>query len=492
MNIPIIPITAIVAVILLIVFLASRYRTVSANKAMIVTGAWTGGGLKVVKAGGTFVFPIIQQSEEISLEVYTINVQTPEVYTEQGVPLIVDGVAQVKIMGDLESIATAAEQFLGKGNDEIRMIAQETLEGHLRGTLGKLTVEEVYKDRDKFASDVQTVAVSDLSKMGLQIVSFTIRDIRDKTGYLAAVGRPQIAAVLRDAEIAEANARRDQQVAKAKANEEGTKADYIAQTNIAEAEKEKEVRMAEFKQEQDIKRAEADQAYKIQEVISLQKVKSEEMQIAIVEREKQIELETKEIQRREKQYDAEVRKKADADRYAIEQAAEADKMQKIREADAVKYRIEAEARAEAERVRLAGQATADAQKVEGLAQAEVIREKGLAEAEAKDKIAEAMKKYGEAAIAEMIVKQFPEIAQAIASPLAKTEKIVIVDQGGDGNNKGAAKVTNYVTDIISSLPETVGALTNIDLTKLIQNLTKTSTVSDDKNQNNIDKKDVQI
>ncbi|MGM9985596.1 MAG: SPFH domain-containing protein [Bacillaceae bacterium] len=467
MDIPIIPIIAAVVVLLLVAFLAFYYRTVPANKAMIVTGAMIKEGIKVVKAGGTFVFPIIQQSQNLSLEVHTINIQTPEVYTEQGVPVMVDGVAQVKVKGDIESILTAAEQFLGKSSEELCNIAQETLEGHLRAILGQMTVEEVYKNRDKFAQDVQNVAVTDLNKMGLQIVSFTIRDVKDKNGYLSALGRPQIAAVVRDAEIAEANAARDEQIAKSRASEEGKKAQFIAETNISEAEKAMEVKKAEFKKEQDMKRADADQAYKLQEAVALQKVKEQEMEIKVIERQKQIEVEEKEIMRREKQYDAEVRKKADADRYMVEQAAEADKARQIREADAHQYRIEAEAKADAERVRLAGIAKADAERVEGLAEAEVIRQKGLAEAEAKDKIAEAMKKYGEAAIAEMIIKQFPDIARAIAEPLSATDKMVIIDSG-DG--KGANKVTGYVTDLIAQLPETVGALTGVDLTKVLEKL----------------------
>jgi flotillin len=219
-----------------------------------------------------------------------------------------------------------------------------------------------------------------------------------------------------------------------------------------------EVRKSEFKKEQDIRRAEADQAYKLQEARTLQEVKKEEMQISVVEREKLIELEMKEIERREKELEATVRKQADAERYAAEQLAEAER-----------YKIEAMAKAQAEQVRLAGQANADKQRAEGAAEAEVIRMKGLAEAEAKDKIAEAMKKYGEAAIAEMIVTQFPDIARAISEPLSKTEKIVVIDSGS-GQGGGASKVTGYVTDILAKLPETVQSLTGVDLTKVLERL----------------------
>lgn len=449
---------AAVILFLLGVVFALRYRTVKADEAMIVTGAMTKEGMKIVKAGGTFVWPIVQRAEFVSLQVHTLDIRTPEVYTLHGVPVMVDGVAQIKIKGDEESIATAAEQFLGKPEEELRNIATQTLEGHLRAILGQMTVEAVYKNRDEFARNVQEVAASDLNKMGLQIVSFTIRDVRDKNGYLEALGQPQIAQVKRDAEIAKANALRDEQIAKALAMEEGKKAEYGAETNIAESAKEMEVKKAAFKMEQDVKKAEADQAYTLQQAKTLQAVKAEEMHIQVIEREKQIELEAKEIERRERELEATVRKQAEAERFAQEQRAEAER-----------YEIEARARAEAESVRLAGQANADKERAEGTAEAEVIRLKGLAEAEAKDKIAEAMRKYGEAAVAEMIINQFPDIARAISEPLAKTEKIVIVDSGG-GQGGGASRVTGYVTDLLAKMPETVEALTGADLTALVRRL----------------------
>lgn len=459
-----IPVGIVVVVILLIVVFACRYRTVKADQAMIVTGALTRDGMKIVKAGGTFVWPIVQNATFLSLQVQTLDVRTPEVYTMHGVPVMVDGVAQIKIKGDLESIATAAEQFLEKPDEELKSIATQTMEGHLRAILGRMTVEDVYRNREEFARNVQEVAASDLNKMGLQIVSFTIRDVRDKNGYLDALGQPQIASVKRDAEIAKANALRDEQIAKSKALEEGKKAEFAAETNIAEANKEMEVKKAAFKQEQDMKKAEADQAYKLQEVKTLQSVKAEEMQIQVIEREKQIELEAKEIERRERELVATVKKQAEAERFAQEQKAEAER-----------YQIEAKAKAQAEAVRLAGNANADKERAEGTAEADIIRLKGLAEAEAKDKIADALRKYGEAAIVELIIQKFPDIARAIAEPLSRTEKIVIVDSGGSGPNGGAGKVTGYVTDLLAKMPETVSALTGVDVNQLLKRLAEGST-----------------
>lgn len=452
------PIAIVVVLFILIIGFVTRYRPVPADQALIVTGA-VKNGIKVVKGGGTFVFPVIQSAVPLSLRLHTLDVKTPTVYTVQGVAVMVDGVAQIKIKGDLDSIATAAEQFLGKPAEELREIATETFEGHLRSILGTMTVEEVYRNREMLGQEVQNQAATDFAKMGLQIVSFTIKDVSDENGYLNALGRPQIANVIKEAEIAEANAIRDTQVAKAKAREEGQKADYVADTNIAEAQKEMEVKKAAFKKEQDQKKAEADQSYKLQEVITLQQVKKEEMQIAVVEREKLIELEEKEIARRERQYDAELKKKADADRYTVEQAAEAAKAKQMREAEAEQFTIEAQAKATAEKTRLEGQAEAD-----------IIRQKGLAEAEAKDRIAEAMKKYGEAAVVEMIIKQFPEIAKYIAEPLSKTEKIVVIDNGGA--NGGASKITKYATDILGNTNEAIAALTGVDIVEQLKSLQK--------------------
>ncbi|MDF2714326.1 MAG: yuaG [Paenibacillus sp.] len=433
-------IPAIVVGVIVVLGLAfwARYKTVSPDEAMIVTGSFLGNKnalidesgrrIKIVRGGGAFILPIFQKAEFLSLLSHKLDVSTPEVYTEQGVPVMTDAVAIIKIGGSVEDVATAAEQFMGKPTEGLKSEAQEVLEGHLRSILGSMTVEEVYRNRDKFAQEVQGVAAKDLKKMGLQIVSFTIKDVRDKHGYLDSLGKPRIAAVKRDAEIAEAEAVRDARIQKANAEEQGMKAELLRDTNIAEAAKEKELKTAAFKKDQDMAKAEADQAYHIQEARSKQSVVEEQMKVELVRKEREIDLEGKEILRREKQYDAEVKKKADADRYAVEQAAEAEKARRLREADALQYTIEAEARANAEQKRLEGMAIADAERAKGTADAEVIRLRGLAEAEAKQKLAEAFEKFGEAAILDIIVKMLPELAGKVAAPISA------IDHGhGSGN-----------------------------------------------------------
>ncbi|WP_311198928.1 flotillin family protein [Paenibacillus hexagrammi] len=479
-----VPVLVIGVIIVLGLAFWARYKTVGPEQAMIVTGTFlgnknistdeSGSKIKIVRGGGAFIWPIFQQSEFLSLLSHKLDVTTPEVYTEQGVPVIADGVAIIKIGGSVEDVATAAEQFMGKPIESLKGEAQEVLEGHLRAILGSMTVEEVYRNRDRFAQEVQGVAARDLKKMGLQIVSFTIKDVRDKHGYLDALGKPRIAAVKRDADIAEAEAVRDSRIQKARAEEEGQKAELLRDTNIAEAGKEKELKIAAFKKEQDTAKAEADQAYHIQEARAKQTMVEEQMKVELVRKEREIDLQEKEIQVRQKQYDAEVKKKADADRYAVEQAAEADKAKRMREADARQYTIEAEAKANAEQRRLEGLAIADAERAKGSAEAEVIRLRGLAEAEAKEKLAEAFQKFGEAAILDIIVKMLPELAGKIAEPLSSIDKLTVVDTG---NGEGAARVSNYVTQLMSTAPEMLKSVSGIDVEEIIKNLTSRPALS---------------
>lgn len=469
-----------VVVFLLIAIVAvyvAKYRTAGPDEALIVTGSYlgsknvhtddSGNKIKIIRGGGTFVFPVFQQAEPLSLLSSKLEVTTPEVYTEQGVPVMADGTAIIKIGSSISEIATAAEQFLGKDKHEREAEAREVLEGHLRSILGSMTVEEIYKNRDKFSQEVQRVASQDLAKMGLIIVSFTIKDVRDKNGYLESLGKPRIAQVRRDADIATAEAEKETRIKRALADQEAQKAELARATEIAESEKDNQLKVAEYRREQEMAKARADQAYELESAKAKQEVTEQEMQVKIIERQKQIELEEKEILRREKQYDSEVKKKADADRYAIEQNAEAQKRKELAHADAEKYRIEALAKAEAEKIRLDGIAKADSERAQGETEAEIIRLKGLAEAEAKQKIAEAFEQYGQAAILDMIVRMMPEYAKQVAAPLSNIDKITVVDTGS-GTNGGANKVTSYATDLMAGLQESLKESSGIDVKQLIE------------------------
>jgi flotillin len=425
-------------------------------------------GFRIRVGGGAFIFPVLERVDTLSLEIMTLEVRTPEVYTVQGVPIVVDGIAQIKVRGDDVSIRTAAEQFLGKTQNEIAQIALQTVEGHLRAILGTMTVEEVYKNREAFAARVQDVAATDLVNMGLSIVSFTIRDIRDSHGYLDALGKPRTAQVKRDAVIGEAEATRDATIKSAVARQEGEQAKFAAETKIAEAERDYNISVAEYKAASQTKQAEADLSYDLQKFKTEQLVKAEEVQVQVVEKSRQTDVQAKEVERKTQELTATIERPAEAEKYRITTLA-----------DAEQYRLRTTATGEADAIRATGTATADANKAKGLAQADVIKAQGFSEAEAMSKKADAWRAYNEAAITQTFIDKMPEIASAIASPLAKTERIVLVSTGGE--TAGADKVTRDVTKIMAQLPAVLEGMTGMKLEELLSKLphlgTKTQAAS---------------
>src|SRR6516162_8533551 len=458
---------------------ASRYTKVGPNQVLVVSGGkhrivdpdgtTRDIGFRIVKGGGTFVMPVKEKVDFLSLELLTIDVQTPEVYTSKGVPVRVDGVAQIKVKGDDVSIRTAAEQFLSKAVDEIKNIAMQTLEGHLRAILGTMTVEEIYQNRDAFASKVQEVAASDMANMGLGIVSFTIRDIRDSQGYLDALGKPRISQVKRDAVIAQAEADRDAMIRSAQATQAGQEAKLAADTKIAEAQRDYQTNVATYQAAVNQKKAEADLAYDLQKYKTGQLVKAEEVQVSIIEKQKQIELQQQEILRKQRELEANVQKPADAERYKVETLANARKFQLETEAAGSAAASKATGFASADVAKATGIAEAEAQKARGLAQADIIEAQGKATAEATRLKAEAFQQYNEAAVVEMIIRILPEVAGKISEPLAKTERMVIINSG-NGPGGGASKLTGDVTQIISQLPPMIESLTGIKFEKLLEQI----------------------
>lgn len=448
---------------------ASRFQKVGPNEVLVIsgrrstflnpaTGEMETRNYRIVKGGGTVVLPILERVDDLSLELMTIDVVTPKVYTSKGVPLTVDGVAQIKIRGDDVSIATAAEQFLSKSVGEIKNVALQTLEGHLRAILGILSVEEIYQDRDAFAQRVQEVAAGDMANMGLQIVSFTIRDIRDDQGYLDALGQARTAEVKRDAQIGQANADRDARIQAARATQTAREAELEAEARIAEAEKLFAVQKASYDAEVNRRRAEAEQSYNIQTAIEKQKVRAEEIQVEVVERQKNIEVQQQEALRRERELEATVRKPAEAERYRIEMIA-----------NAALFQREAEAKAEAAVIKARGEAEAQASRLRGMAEAQVIQARGEAEAAAMREKANSWEGYNQAAILDQLIEQLPAIAAAVSQPLSKMDKIVVIGGGGEGGT-GMNRITRDVTDIIAQMPAAVEALTGIDVLGSLQGL----------------------
>ena len=482
-DIPWVPVIGGAGALLFVFFIfagiwASRYMKVGPNEVLVISGrkrrvldpdgTQREVGFRIVKGGGVFVWPVFEKVDILRLELMTIDVtQQQDVYTVKGVPVRVDGVAQIKVKGDDISIATAAEQFLSKGVDEIKNIAMQTLEGHLRAILGTMTVEDIYQNRDAFAAKVQEVAAGDMANMGLGIVSFTIKDIRDSQGYLEALGKPRIAQVKRDATIAQAEADRDAMIKSSQATQAGQEAKFAADSKIAEAQRDYQSNVAGYQATVNQKKAEADLAYDLQKYKTGQLVKAEEVQVEIIAKQKQIELQQQEILRKQRELEATIQKPADAERYKVETLANAKKFQLETEAAGAASATKATGFASADVAKATGIAEAEANKARGLAQAAVIEAQGKATAEAMRAKAESFKQYNEAAVIEMIVRVLPEVAGKISEPLSKTEKIVIINSG-NGPGGGASKLTGDVTTIISQLPPVLESLTGVKFEKLLE------------------------
>ncbi len=424
---------------------ALRYTKVGPNEVLIISGRRrtvpdpSGGrrtvGYRLVHGGGTFVWPIKEKVQRMSLELMTLEVRTPEVYTAMAVPVTVDGVAQIKVKGDDASIALAAEQFLSRSREEVMRTLLQTLEGHMRAILGTMVVEEIYRGRQELARRVREAAAEDLGKMGMEIISLTIRNVTDSQGYLEALARPRIAQVKRDAVKGEAEAEWEAQQAR-----------FAADTRIEAARRDMEISKAGFEAEVKRKRAEADLSYDLQRFKIAQQVKAEEIQVGIVEKQKAVELQAQEILRREKELVATVLKPAEAERQKVELLAEAEH-----------YRLKAEGQGKAEEIR-----------ARGTAEAAVIKEKGLAEAEAMLRKADSWGRYNEAAISELFINILPQLARAVSEPLARTEKIVVV--GSDGKGTGASRIAGDVAQVVAQLPAVIETLTGIKLQKLLERL----------------------
>merc|ERR1719300_502562 len=364
----------------------------------------------------------------------TLNPVCDNVETKQGVPLTVSGVAQVKIMKNPELLGVAAEQFLGKKEDEITDTILQTLEGHLRAILGTLTVEEVYKDRDQFANLVREIAAPDVGRMGIEILSFTIKDVYDNVTYLQSLGKAQTAAVKRDAEIGVAQANRDAGIREAECEKAAMDIKYSTDTKIEDNSRAFKMQKAGFDTDVNSAKAEAQLAYELQAAKIQQKIRNEEIQIQVVERRKQIEIEDQEIKRKEKELMSTVKLPAEAEAYKVQTIAEGQRTKTVEAA-----------RAEGEKIRLIGAAEARATEAVGRAEAERMRMK-----------ASAYKQYGDAAILSLVLEALPQIAAEVSAPLAKTDQIVLIG--------GQDRTTDEVNKLVATLPPAIQALTGVDVT----------------------------
>jgi flotillin len=404
---------------------AHQYTKVGPNEVLIISGRRrTDRGYRIVRGGGTYVRPFREKVQRLSLELMQFDVRTAETYTLHGVPVLADGVCMVKIDGSDAGIERAAEQFLSRGREDIVRTAMQAVEGHMRSAVGGLSIEDIYRERQRLVAAVRELAEPDLHRMGLSVISLTIRNIGDKQGYLEALGRPRTAQVKRDAIRGEAQAEREAKAAR-----------YEADLAIEQSRRDYEIERAQYKAAGKRASAEADLSYDLQKAITRQEVRAQELQVEIIERHKAIELMQAEVERRKRELAAEIIEPALAKAREITEMSEAQR----------------------EQAAALGAGTADA-----------LRAKGLAEAETMAAKAESWKGYNEAAITDRVLEILPELASAVSAPLAKTEKIVMI--GGNGSSPGASKITKDVTQVMAEMPAVLEALTGMkfeDLAKRI-------------------------
>jgi flotillin len=459
----------VIGFILLLVYLVfrMRYKKAGPDEALIVYGRRKLVGAKVrdeagqvqefriVRGGGTFVWPAWEGHELLSLKMMTLDIDLQHVYTVRGIPINVRAVAQVKVKGAVDHIRRAAEGFLGVSPEDIQSTIKETVAGHLRGIIGTLSLEELYRDQKRFQDSVRDEAHRDLDGMGFEFKSFVFRAIQDDEGYLNALGAPKIQEALKDARIATAQADRDAKIEEEAARQKKEQKRFGVDTEIADAEKLLSLKKADIKREVD--------------VASAQAVKAGEMELKVQD----IQIAGKEVDRQKLELNATIREKADAQKYEAERLADAEQYQVERHAAAERKKREQAAEA----VKAEGQAKAEAESVMrrdiGLAEAEAIRAKGEAEAEARRLLAEALKLYNEAGLSIEALKVLPEIAAAVSEPLSRAGTTTIISQGGNsGSGTGASKLTEDVVQVLSQLTPIMEQLAGVDLQRFLQDISR--------------------
>src|SRR5580698_5972266 len=444
---------AFLLLVLVLSSLARVYRKVGPHQALVVYGYRN---TRIIKGGGTFIFPMFETYRELSLQLMSFDVAPQqELYTQQGVAVTVEAVSQIKVKSDPESIITAAEQFLTKNDDERQGLIKLVMEGHLRGIIGQLSVEQIVKEPEMVGDRVRATCADDMNKMGLEVISFTIKEIRDKNDYITNMGRPDVARIKRDAEIATAEAERDTAikraeasraaaVATAQADQERVLAQTLSLAKQAESQRDLEIKKAQFLESTKRQQAQADKAYDIQTNIMQQQVMVEAVKVRQVEKEQEIKVQDAEILRRERELIATVLKQAEIDRKRIETMASAERQRNISEAEG----------------------RASSIRTQGEAEAEIILKKGEAEAKAMQVKAEAYQEWNQAAVVDKLLTNMPEVVRALAAPLANIDKITIVSTG-NGDAAGMHKITGDMTAMAAQIPALFETLSGMKLSELL-------------------------
>ncbi len=456
-------IIGVIVAILVLVIVVSGYVKASPDTAYIISGLRKEPKVLIGKAG--IKIPFLEKKDELNLQLIPIDVKTSNaVPTADYININVDAAVNIKISDEPSRLNLAAQNFLNKPVEYIANVAREVLEGNMREIVGRMNLEEMVSDRQKFAELVKENAEPDLAKMGLDIVSFNVQNFVDGNGVIENLGVDNIVKIQKNAAISRAVSERDIAQAQAKASQEANDAKIAAETIIAEKNNELAIKKAELKKVADAKQAEADAAYKIQEEQSRKSIEIATADANIMRQEKEIELRRKDVEVTEQELDAKIKKQAEAERFAAQQRADAElyKRQKDAEAQLFEKQREAEAKkAEAEAVKYQMEQEAAGIQAKGEAEAKAIEAKGMAEAEALNKKAEAMKKYGEAAVMEMYFNMLPKAVEAAAKPLEKVDKITMY---GDGNSaKLVSDIVTTATQVSEGMNESMG----IDLKSLL-------------------------
>ena len=484
--IPASAIIAIVVIAIIVIFLAVGYVKAPPDMAFIISGIKKKSKIVIGKA--TIRIPFFERLDKLNLRLIPIDVKTSNaVPTADYININVDATVNVKISNESEKLRLAAENFLNKNTEYIAGVAREVLEGNVREIVGKMKLEEMVSDRQKFATLVKENAEPDLAAMGLDIISFNVQNFVDGNEVIENLGIDNIVKIKKAAAIARAESERDIKVAQAAADKESNDAAVAAQTEIAKKQNELAIKRSELQQEADTKKAMADAAYEIQKEEQRKTIEVTTANADIAKQEREIELKQKEVAVKEQALEAEVKKQAEADKYAAQQKADAALYQRQKEAEAKQFEAQrqAEARkAQAEADRYAKEQEAEGIRAVGEAEAAAIQAKGVAEAEAMEKKAEAYAKYNKAAVAEMMIKVLPDVAAKIAEPLGQIDKITII--GGDGGSNGVKQVAGNVPAVMAKLFESMKEATGIDLADIVKADTYDAKVNRNVNVSGID------
>ena len=483
-----------VIVVIIVLLLLLGYVKAPPDMAYIISGVKKKS--KVVIGKASIRIPFFERLDKLNLRLIPIDVKTSNaVPTADYININVDATVNVKISNDPEKLRLAAENFLNKNTEYIASVAREVLEGNVREIVGKMRLEEMVSDRQKFANLVKENAEPDLAAMGLDIISFNVQNFVDGNDVIENLGIDNIVKIKKSAAIAKAESERDIKVAQAAADKESNDAAVEAQTEIAKKQNELAIKKSELQMEADTKKAMADAAYEIQKEEQRKTIEVTTANADIAKQEREIELKQKQVAVTEQSLEAEVKKKAEAEKYAAQQRAEAELYQRQKDAEAKQFEAQREAEAQkaqaeamnififvvkyryslrsnmfsfhqAEAMRFAREQEAAGIRAVGEAEASAIQAKGIAEAEAMEKKAEAYAKYNKAAVAEMMIKVLPDIAGKVAEPLGQIDKITIIG-GGEGGSNGVDQIAGNVPVVMAKVFESMKEATGIDLADII-------------------------